>query len=270
MNEMLKRAISGFIYVGLIVTSILVHPLAFAFVFGILTYCALHEFYKITYRPSDIEVPISLASMGGLLLFVSTFLFKSGFSSPLIFSYYAIFVIWMFIRELFLKKSNPIHNWAYFILGQVMVALPMSLLIFILFVDGYQPMLLLSIFILTWLNDTGAYLIGVKFGRHRFFEHISPKKTWEGFFGGIFFSLTGGFILSLFIAELSIFQWLALCFITVLAATLGDLTESLLKRTLNIKDSGNLLPGHGGLLDRLDSMLLVSPFVLIFFLYIFV
>lgn len=269
MNELLKRTISGLVYVILIVAAVLSHPLAFGLLFSLITFLSIHEFHNITNRSSAIEVSTPLASAGGILLFICTFLFVTGRVSVFAYFSYVIFVLWMFLRELFLKKNNPIQNWAYFVLGQVMIAVPLSFLNFILFIDGYQPFLVLSIFIITWLNDTGAFLVGSAFGKHRFFERISPKKSWEGFFGGVFIGLLGGFVLSLFFHQLNLTQWLVMSVIVVLSATFGDLTESLMKRTLNMKDSGNIIPGHGGMLDRFDSILMVSPFVLIYLSFIF-
>jgi phosphatidate cytidylyltransferase len=173
------------------------------------------------------------------------------------------------ISELFRRQENPIHNWAYFILGQVFIALPFSLLSFILFIDGYQPLVLLSVFVTIWVNDTGAYLVGVTFGKNRLFERISPKKSWEGFVGGALAALASGYVFSLLIPEISLLNWFIFSEIIVIFGTLGDLIESLLKRTIHVKDSGNVIPGHGGLLDRFDSMLLAAPVVFIFLSFLF-
>ena len=170
---------------------------------------------------------------------------------------------------LYRKKQNPLHNWAYFILGQVFIALPFSLLNFILFVDNWKPLILLSVFVTIWVNDTGAYLTGVTLGKHRMFERISPKKSWEGFVGGALAAILSGYIFSLFIPQISLINWFLFSEIIVVFGTFGDLIESLMKRTLNVKDSGNVIPGHGGLLDRFDSMLLAAPAILIYLSFLF-
>ena len=229
-----------------------------------LTFLGLHEFYKLTYKPQTIEINIYVGVLAGLILFVCSFLHAYGIASNLIFAFYAIFVLGVFIAELFRKKENPINNWAYFFLGQAYVALPFSLLNYIIFIEGYQPWLLLALFITLWVNDTGAYVTGMTFGKHKMFERVSPKKTWEGFFGGAVFALISGYILSLIIPDISLWQWLVFSELVVIFGTLGDLCESLLKRTENVKDAGKLIPGHGGILDRFDSMLLAAPVVLIF------
>ena len=173
------------------------------------------------------------------------------------------------ILELYRKQTNPVHNWAYFILGQIFIALPFSLLNFILFINDWQPLVLLSVFVTIWVNDTGAYLTGVTIGKHRLFERISPKKSWEGFIGGAVFALLSGYIFSLLIPGIQLINWLIFSEIIVVFGTFGDLIESLMKRTVGVKDSGDLIPGHGGLLDRFDSMLLAAPVIFIYLSLLF-
>ena len=129
--------------------------------------------------------------------------------------------------------------------------------------------MLLAVFVTIWVNDTGAYLVGVTLGKHRLFERISPKKSWEGFIGGALFALLSGYIFSLFIPEINLLNWMIFSELIVIFGTFGDLTESLIKRTLEVKDSGNIIPGHGGLLDRFDSMLLAAPVIYLFLNVIF-
>ena len=175
----------------------------------------------------------------------------------------------MLVSELYRKKTNPLHNWAYFIMGQVFIAMPFSLLPFIAYISGYQPLVLLAVFATIWVNDTGAYLVGVTLGKHRLFERISPKKSWEGFFGGAVVALLSGYVFSLLIPEISLIQWFLFSEIIVVFGTYGDLIESLLKRTVNVKDSGTIIPGHGGILDRFDSMLLAAPVIFIYLSFLF-
>jgi len=147
--------------------------------------------------------------------------------------------------------------------------LPFSLLNFILFIKDWQPLILLSVFVTIWVNDTGAYLTGVTIGKHRLFERISPKKSWEGFIGGAVFALLSGYVFSLLIPEIQLINWLVFSEIIVVFGTFGDLIESLMKRTVGVKDSGDLIPGHGGLLDRFDSMLLAAPVIFIYLSLLF-
>lgn len=186
-----------------------------------------------------------------------------------IFLFYVFFIIINFIIGLYRKNGDPIIKWALSIIGQIYIALPISLLNFIAFKDvaeihQYNYIPLLSLFVFIWLNDTGAYLIGSSIGRNRLFERISPKKSWEGFFGGMLFSILGGLVFSHFFSIFNIYQWIGLSLVISVFSTWGDLTESLLKRTFGVKDSGNILPGHGGFLDRFDSVLIAGPAVLIY------
>ena len=153
----------------------------------------------------------------------------------------------------------------------IFIALPFALLNFIAFIDAdqFKPLILLAVFVTIWVNDTGAYLFGITFGKHRLFERISPKKSWEGFFGGALAALASGYVFSLFIPEISLIQWLIFSEIIVIFGTFGDLIESLIKRTLLVKDSGTAIPGHGGLLDRFDSMLLAAPVIFIYLSFLF-
>lgn len=269
MNNFVKRTISGGIFVAIVVTSILLSPYTFAVVFAVFTALAAHEFHKLTNKPVDIQVNKTVALIGALLLFVCSFVYASGKFQYPVYSFYGLYIVAVFIAELYRKKQNPVNNLAYFILGQIFIALPFSLLSYILFVSDYQPIILLAVFISIWVNDTGAYVTGMLLGKHKLFERISPKKTWEGFIGGAVFALISGFVFSLFIPELNLLQWFIFSEIIVIFGTFGDLTESLMKRTENVKDTGNIIPGHGGLLDRFDSMLMSAPVIFIWLSFIF-
>jgi len=264
MKNLWLRLFSGIIFVALLVGSILISPYTFAILFSLITAFAVREFHHLTNKNPEIEVNIPIAMTGGVLLFVSNFLAASKATDFPVFSVYGIFILVILIVELFRKKQNPIHNWAYFILGQIYTALPFSILSYILYVNEYEPIILLAVFISLWVNDTGAYITGMMFGKHKLFERISPKKTWEGFIGGGFFVLISGYIFSMLIPDLNLLQWFIFSEITVIFGTLGDLSESLIKRTLNVKDSGNAIPGHGGILDRFDSMLMAAPMIYLF------
>ena len=159
-------------------------------------------------------------------------------------------------------------------LSQLYVALPFALLNVLAFQNSpetssvtYNPILPLSIFVFIWLSDTGAYCVGSLIGKHRLFERISPKKSWEGSIGGAGFSIASSFVFAHFFPFISMWQWAGLAVVVVIFGTWGDLTESLMKRQLGIKDSGNILPGHGGMLDRFDSALMAIP-AAVFYLYI--
>ena len=269
MNNFVKRTLSGAVFVTLVVGSILLSQLTFLAFFALISGWSVYEFHKLTNQQADININSGLAVSCAVLLFVCSFINASGIWHFPVFSIYGLCLILVVISELYAKKKNPIHNWAYFILGQAFIALPFSILNYIVFIKDFQPLILLSVFVTIWVNDTGAYLVGVTFGKHRLFERISPKKSWEGFIGGALFALLSGYIFSRFIPEISLLNWFIFSEIIVIFGTLGDLTESLLKRTLNVKDSGDVIPGHGGLLDRFDSMLLAAPAVYLFLSFLF-
>jgi phosphatidate cytidylyltransferase len=148
----------------------------------------------------------------------------------------------------------------------VYCAAPFSLLNFIALGSelSFTPWFVLALFVFVWINDSGAFLVGTQIGKHRLLERISPKKSWEGFVGGLLFTLASSLVFAHFFSEISLYIWLGLSATIVVFATLGDLTESLLKRTLGVKDSGKLLPGHGGMLDRFDSIIMAIPALYIY------
>lgn len=269
MNNFVKRTLSGFLFVTLIVCSILLSSFTFATVFAIITGWTVFEFHKLANLQHTVEVNSRIAVIGAVLLFLCSFLFASSVFRCPVFSLYGIYIILVLIFELYRQKENPFHNWAYFILGQIYIVLPFSLLNFILFMDKWNSLLLLSLFVTIWVNDTGAYLVGVTFGKHRMFERISPKKSWEGFIGGALAALLSGYVFSLIIPQISLTNWFIFSEIIVIFGTFGDLIESLMKRTVDVKDSGKVIPGHGGLLDRFDSMLLAAPVAFIYLNFLF-
>ncbi len=262
MSNFWQRTITGILFVATLVTCILWNEYSFFALFFVITALALHEFYTLVKQQADVNPFVGAA--GGLLLFTASFLQAKGFVFFDTYLIYGLFIAGLLIAELWRKKENPINNWAYYLLGQVIVALPFSLLSFLVFQGIYFPYFLLLLFVLIWANDTGAYCIGMLFGRHRLFERISPKKSWEGFFGGLALAV----IVAVLVCT-RFFHWpigvsVGFALLVVIFGTLGDLCESLFKRTLNVKDSGNILPGHGGILDRFDSLLLAAPIIYIY------
>ncbi len=269
MSNLITRSITGVIFVVVLVGSILWSPYSFIGVFALLTGFLLTEFYQLMNRHQGVKINILINTAGGTGLFLMTALYNLGIADQRIFLAYLAYLLYMFISELYRKKPDPIKGWAYSVLGQAYIALPFSLLPLIGFSDFdgipvYTPIPLLALFVFIWMNDTGAYLVGSRIGKRRLFERISPKKSWEGFYGGIAFSLIAGFLFSLFSHEMNAIQWMAMALIVSVFSTWGDLSESLMKRTIGVKDSGNMLPGHGGFLDRFDSVLLACPAVVIY------
>jgi phosphatidate cytidylyltransferase len=265
LNNLLKRAITGAIFVAVIVGAILWSPYSFAVVFAVIAALMLAEFYHLMNRYQGVEIALAPQIAGGVILFLGMSTVVMGLMPQAILLLYLAYLMTVFIAELYGKRKQPIRNWAYIIMGQVYIVLPLSLLCLVGFRNEvYEPTLLLGLFISIWLNDTGAYLVGSRIGKHRLFPRISPKKSWEGFWGGICFAMIGGFLLSRFSTALTTAEWIAFGAFVAVFSTWGDLTESLIKRTIEVKDSGTMLPGHGGMLDRFDSVLLACPAALIF------
>lgn len=265
MNNFFSRTITGILFVILIVGSILLSQYLFASLFLVITILGILEFNNLVEK-DNIKPQKIIGIIVGSALFVSSALFALNLidGSILLLNIPLFFVI--FIIELFRKTEKPFTNIAYTLLGIIYVALPFSLLNFFFTPgsttgDEYHPAILLGFFLLIWMNDTTAYLIGIWLGKHRFFERISPKKSWEGFIGGTIFTLILAYILSIYFDEFNLLQWLIITIIVVVFGVLGDLVESIFKRSINCKDSGTIFPGHGGILDRFDSVLLATPFV---------
>ena len=260
MKNLITRALTGAVFVAIIVGGICFSSYSFLILFCLITGLSLWEFYGLLKHFEKSRIKRIVNSLGGVCLFFSSFIYANGLMDGKAFLPYLAFLMYTFIAELYDKKSNPVNNWALTLLPQVYCAGSFSLLNFI-----HEPLFILALFIFIWLNDTGAYLVGSAFGRHRLFERISPKKSWEGFWGGLVVTMASSQLFVYFAPSgIGWYNWLGLSAVIVLFATWGDLVESLLKRTLEVKDSGNILPGHGGMLDRFDSVLMGIPAMYIY------
>lgn len=262
MKSWLIRSASGVIYIGIIIGSIFLGNYPFtlvAILFGVL---AVFELEKICEGISQKSLPATILDAGGIAA---------------ICFFWQIFpiILWIFIYlgrvilELYLKNPRPIRCLAISLMSQIYIGMPLGLMTFMGYAVGLH--FILAIFLMIWINDTGAFVVGSLLGKHRLFERISPKKSWEGFFGGLAFNLLAGWLFAIgggefWSVEWNVITWLIFGFVITCFATWGDLIESLIKRSLNIKDSGNLIPGHGGILDRIDSLLVVVPVVALFLL----
>jgi phosphatidate cytidylyltransferase len=274
MKNLLARSLTGTIYVILICIGIMGGSLTFFIAFSIAVMLCLWEFYHLINVQKRTKINPYYNCVGGLLLFVVTYLYASGIFDYYIFFVYLIYVVFILISELYEKQQDPITHAAYIFLGQTYIAIPFAMLNLIAFrgISGetpvYNPLMLLSLFIFIWVNDTGAYLVGVAFGKHKLFERISPHKSWEGFFGGLIFTIASALIFAHFEPSTKFYHWIGLSLVVVIFGTWGDLIESLIKRTLGVKDSGCSLPGHGGYLDRFDSFLL-AVYGMLFYVQMF-
>ena len=270
-SNFLQRAITGVIFVAVLVGCILGGPISFTILFALISALTINEFGNIVNRMEHTRMNKPISILAGLFLFLCFGYIGVVPGANEIFIPYLFLILYLFISELYKKQSNPLNNWAYAMMSQIYIALSFALLNVLTYhssatesVSQYNPILPLSIFIFNWVNDTGAYCTGMLFGKHRLFERISPKKSWEGSIGGAVFSIIAAIVLAHFFTFLSTGVWIGLGLTVVVFGTWGDLTESLMKRTLGIKDSGNILPGHGGILDRFDSTLMAVPAAVVY------
>ena len=275
MKNLIIRTVTGALFVAALIGAILYGEHAFGILFLLITILSVREFSSLIKQYKGVTFSTLLSVCGGAYLFAALYMTTHYHyvDTLQIFAPYMAIVLFAFIRQLYDTKSKPLDNFAYFVLTQVYAALPFALLNILSTVGATKPetynfVLPLSIFIFIWSNDTGAYCFGCMLGRHKMFERISPKKTWEGFIGGALVAMGVGALLSCYFDILLMWQWIAMGAVVVVSGTLGDLIESSMKREMEIKDSGKMLPGHGGVLDRFDSTLFAIPAVLIYLSFI--
>lgn len=290
MKSFLRRAITGLTLVAVMICAIIYGPQTFVGFFAILVFGILWEFYNLINVSRECHIIRPLHSLGGVALFTCGFCHSAEIAPVSIYLVYLAYMMLMFISRLYTKRENSLRELAFIIMGQVYIAGPMSLLSSIAFhtqafpmgdmFKDYCPIFVLSLFFFIWINDTGAYLTGMTCNQlmktHKLFPRVSPKKTWEGVWGGMIFATALGWLLSYeFIwnflhinlhdgVRLTTLEWILMGCVVSIFSTYGDLIESFVKRAVGVKDSGNILPGHGGLWDRFDSLIMAAPAMLIY------
>lgn len=294
MNNTVVRSISGTIFLGIVTGSLWWDPVAFALVMLFAILVMTKEFLSISLG-NAYKTSRSISLIGVFMLYLLFFLYYHNniaikFFWLLTFPYAGMIISILYEKENNISKNKVIEKnvlkstltenessylkTGFIMMAPLYIALPFSLTNTILFdsTGFYMPHTLLAMFIILWSCDVGAYVFGISFGQkngHKLFPSISPKKSWEGFFGGAFAASVSGYIFSIFIPQLTLVEWIVFSEIIVVFGTYGDLIESLLKRTVNVKDSGTAIPGHGGLLDRFDSMLLAAPLIYIYLSFVY-
>lgn len=256
MKENIIRALSGVMYVSILVVSIFASEFAFTSLFLLFGFICLYELQRLLHLSSY---------MGYVLLVALFYIFSYARLSPygtMALLMITIFVNLFLVKDLLLVHKIPVFEKKKYV---IIIFYLISSLIFLTLIPShtgdFTPELVIGIFSLIWINDTFAYLVGKNFGKHKLFERISPKKTVEGFLGGVFFTIVGAYAAFLLTGLLDLQTWMGLAIIMSIFGTLGDLIQSKFKRQAGVKDSGRLMPGHGGLFDRLDSIIFASPFV---------
>jgi phosphatidate cytidylyltransferase len=263
VSTFITRSITGIVLVALIVASIFASQYSFMVLLFLINLLGLSEFYKLIAK-EKFRASLDAGILLSTVLFTSTtfaiMLLKWNFLLVNV-----LFVAIIFIRELYRNDPNPFQNLAFTMFGVAYITLPIIFFSGIAFiplgVGTYHPELILGYFILLWTSDSGAYAVGSLLGKHKLWERISPKKTWEGSIGGMLLTVGAAYLVSIFISQVGLHHWIVIAVIVVVMGTFGDLFKSLLKRSSQVKDSGNILPGHGGILDRFDSLIGSAPFV---------
>ena len=278
MNKFFTRTITGACIVGFCLCGFWLHPLSF-FISGIILLAGAQYEYYVLIKNSGAKPKMILGMSTSLSAYVLSTLIASGLLEAKYIALLVLFLLTAMIAELYSNEEKPFDSLAHTFFPVLYAGLPLCLFPFVAFshtglatllphnCGTFSPGIIIGFFVLIWANDTGAYLAGITFGRHRLFERISPKKSWEGFIGGVILSAISGWLLSGWLGVVSSIQWVIIALIVSIFGTYGDLVESMLKRSVGVKDSGNIMPGHGGFLDRFDSTLLAFPAIYLFILF---
>lgn len=272
MKGLVKRSITGIVFAAVMLAGIIIHQYVFAVIFTAFLLLTLLEFYKISenigYEPST-----KIGLISGFLLFI-IFFFAANHVIPRKYIFLSILIpLVTLLPDLFDKRKNGFKNSMITIAGIIYIALPFSLLSFILFPSNntepeFYPWILIGIFVIIWIYDSMAYVFGSWLGKHKICQRISPKKSWEGLIGGAVFAVITSVVISMIFDELSLINWIVIALMIVSFGTSGDFFESKLKREAGVKDSGSILPGHGGMLDRFDTVLFAVPVIFVW-IYLF-
>ncbi len=281
-----QRSITAFVFVTVMLAGLFWNELSFLVVFGIVAIGCMWEFWEITIPPSKMGFYKKLVGLAAGLAIYYTFYsiftptpeyivrgwryyimdgrFYSGFAVTTLFTIILFFSL--IILELFDRSRRSFHDVAYIVIAMYYIAFPFGLLhqLVALSGPGFQPRIVFYVLWLNWTNDTCAYIIGARFGKTLVAPAISPKKTWEGLAGGLLGCIATGFLFNYFFKDATYVDWRIIGVIVSVFGALGDLVESMLKRSVGVKDSGSFMPGHGGFLDRFDAFIFVIPFVAIY------
>ena len=275
MKNFIVRTITAVFFVAAIVCCFL-RAEAMIFLFALVTGLTIWEFTGLVNDRENVSVNRMICTVAGVYFFLAMAGYNSGITPAGVFVPYLITIVYLMVAELYLKQPDPVNDWAYTMMSQLYIALPFSMINVLAFRSAgsditYTYLVPLSVFFFLWVNDAGAYICGSLLGKHKLFPRISPGKSWEGSIGGGLLVMIVA-VLIWHLSEqyavndlhLSAIEWAGLGLVVVIFGTWGDLVESLFKRTIGIKDSGHILPGHGGMLDRFDSTLMAFPSAVVY------
>ncbi len=273
MNFLIRTA-TALVFASVMLFCILRGAPWFVGLFGVCTILTTIEYTGLANRFKESNSSRLWATVAAFTFYAAIVGLSVMQSSAVLFLPFIFTLIVIMIRELYFKKPSPINDWVHTLFPVIYIALPFALTSMLAFDTmgpgtGYSPAIPLTLFIFLWCNDVGAYCTGCTIGKHKLFERISPKKTWEGSIGGAVLTMIAAFLLHRFLPDMYAFMpvwvWMGMALVVVVFGTWGDLVESLMKREMGIKDSGKILPGHGGMLDRFDSALLAIPATVVYF-----
>ena len=277
MKNLAVRTLSGIVLAAVVLGAVAWSPWSFGALLLLLLVGGMHEFYALAEARGDRPQRL-IGMVTGAVLFAVNFAFLSGGAGaaggppPLLaagLGFLLVLLPLVVVRAVFRRGEKPPADVRGTLRGLSHGALPLTLMAYIPFVGRYawNPWTMLFFVFIIWANDVFAYLVGMAFGRHRLFERLSPKKSWEGFFGGVAGALVMGYVASRCMGE-AWWVWIGLALVAAVTGVLGDLVESMFKRAAGVKDSGTIIPGHGGILDRFDAMLLAAPFVVVYLWFV--
>lgn len=264
MNNFLTRSITAIIFAAASIAAIYFEGYIHVY-FLFFTSISLIEYFKMLGNKKRKSIN-QLYILFGIISYVTLALVQQSKISASFIYLPILFYVMVNIIELYLKDNHPFENIAIVLTSFIYVVLPFSLYTQLGYLEStvYNFEIPMGLLFLIWANDSGAYLFGITLGKNRLFERISPKKSWEGFFGGLIVAMLTAYILSSYFTSIERMHWLVISIIVVIVGTYGDLVESMLKRSKDIKDSGSFMPGHGGALDRFDALLLAAPMVYLY------
>jgi phosphatidate cytidylyltransferase len=266
LKDIYTRTLTGIVFLIVVLGSIILDPLAFFIVFSFFTFVGLREFYGLSRKDQKNKNNIEYYVFG-ILIYILIGLSGIGYIDVRNTAFIFVIFFLQIAFEIFRKDNPDWKNISTSLTGYIYVAVPFGLMNSLFYTGAInEPRygILIGIFLVIWTSDVFAYLVGSMIGKHRLFERISPKKSWEGSFGGLIMAMIAGYILSIYVTQLSVLEWMILTLIIVVSGTIGDLVESLLKRNAGVKDSGTIFPGHGGVLDRFDSIIFATPMVFVY------